>query len=701
MDDINFSMTYVALKMFGKQLYANMSAAIAELVANGLDANAENVYVYMDIRDKNNATIAIYDDGDGMDYENMKQNYAIVGKNKRDKLEPQEARKKMGRKGIGKLAALYLSNKYYVITRREKSKNTRVWMLDVSNVEDENIPPKLQEIQYPFQKEHIFQKELNEKNKGTVILLENVLVKNFGQAAEDALEYKLANYFLTSNIEQNIKLCVLKNKNDKIEFKDVEKNIAFKNMAVIYSTDTTVFESIKYDRICLKDKNLKTKDQTYKTQREVLPIPEIVDTTFKDENGKSEKVSNYIQGDISIDGKSYEYRLEGWIGIHSTIEANDAKLNCDNFRKNMHYNPNQLRVYVRNKLATSNFLNYLGMTATFLNYIEGEISFDILDVEDLEDIATAGRDDFSVQDIRVKLLAQLSKGIVNKLVSQRQKIADKMKEYSLQIDQKIEEEEKKKIRSKFRNGAIKSKHVLEHLPADEQAAIEDDYVQFTRAANLSNATDLIFISHKFDCKVFGEFLIDILIKMYPPIKSRIIFSSSSDYGIPQGQDILDYLKTCFRADMHVIFLFSKSFYDSNVCLAEAGAAWSTNKKYSSFVIDIGFSDIDNPINRNQKGAVLVSMQEQDIKDFAKELIRIMKSVKVEQEFVEADIVEIINEEYEKYKDKLKIPQYVPHRKFQIVPKCSTCNHKMKIECSDGELKYTCECGNSQKADVTL
>ena len=338
MDDIDFSMTYVALKMFGKQLYANMSAAIAELVANGLDANAENVYVYMDIRDKNNATIAIYDDGDGMDYENMKQNYAIVGKNKRDKLEPQEARKKMGRKGIGKLAALYLSNKYYVITRREKSKNTRAWMLDVSNVEDENIPPKLQEMQYPFQKEHIFQKGLNEKKKGTVILLENVLVKNFGQAAEDALEYKLANYFLTSNIEQKIKLCVLKNKNDKIEFKDVEKNIAFKNMAVIYSTDTTVFESIKYDRICLKDKNLKTKDQTYKTQREVLPIPEIVDTTFKDENGKSEKVSNYIQGDILIDGKSYEYRLEGWIGIHSTIEANDAKLNCDNFRKNMHYN---------------------------------------------------------------------------------------------------------------------------------------------------------------------------------------------------------------------------------------------------------------------------------------------------------------------------------------------------------------------------
>ena len=91
-------MTYLALKMFGKQLYANMSAAIAELVANGLDANAENIYVYMDIRDKNSATIAIFDDGDGMDETAMEKNYAVVGRNKRENLEPEEASKKMGRK---------------------------------------------------------------------------------------------------------------------------------------------------------------------------------------------------------------------------------------------------------------------------------------------------------------------------------------------------------------------------------------------------------------------------------------------------------------------------------------------------------------------------------------------------------------------------------------------------------------------------
>ena len=699
MKNIDFSMTYLALKMFGKQLYANMSAAIAELVANGLDANAENIYVYMDIRDKNSATIAIFDDGDGMDETAMEKNYAVVGRNKRENLEPEEASKKMGRKGIGKLAALYLSNTYYVITKKVEQKEARAWKLDVSNFQEDNSTPQLVEVEYPFADPIIFAEKLKKSGKGTIILLNNVLIKNFGEAAEDALEYKLANYFLTDELSKKIRLCVLRKNDDPVVFSEVKKNIAYKNMAVIFTTDVDKFSDIAQDDVYYHDKNLKTKSQIYNEKREILVLPDTIETTIKDEKGKSEKVRKNSSGEIEIDGKKYTYELKGWIGIHATIESEDAKLNCDNYRKNMHYNPNQLRVYVRNKLATSHFLNYLGMTATFLNYIEGEISFDILDVEGLEDIATAGRDNFSVQDERVKLLIALAKGIVGRLVSKRQKIADNIGENRKRVELELEENSKREIKSRFQRGAIKSKSILEKLPKEEQEAIEDDYVQFSRAANLSNATKMIFISHKTDCKEFGELLIDVFLAVYPPIKSSIIFSSDSDYGVPQGQDILEYLKTCFREDMHVIFLFSKSFYDSNVCLAEAGAAWGTNKQYTNFVIDIGFGDISEPINRNQKGAVLVNLQEQDYKDFAKEVIRILKSVGVEQEFEVDSVLEIVKGQVNKHMEQLLVPEYIPRRKFQIVPKCSNCNHKMIVKCIEGNLKYTCECGNELNADI--
>lgn len=255
------------------------------------------------------------------------------------------------------------------------------------------------------------------------------------------------------------------------------------------------------------------------------------------------------------------------------------------------------------------------------------------------------------------------------------------------------------IKERFRKGAIKSKNIIEKLSKGEQEALENDYVQFSRASNLSNATKNIFISHKSDCKEFGNLLIDVFEEVYPSIKNSIIFSSNSDYGVPQGQDIHEYLKTCFRGDMHVIFLFSKSFYDSNVCLAEAGAAWGTNKQYTNFVIDIDFGDISEPINRNQKGAVLINMKEQDYKDFAKEVIRILKSVGVEQEFKLNNVIEIIKRQVNKRKKQLFAPRYIPKRKFQIVPECSKCHNIMNVHYVGKWLKYRCACGTELPANI--
>jgi len=692
MKNIDFSMTYWALKTFGKQLYANMSAAIAELVANGLDAEATEVYVHMDIINKDSATIAIFDNGNGMDDTILENAYAVIGRNKREGLKEEVASKIMGRKGIGKLAALYLSNSYSIITKTEEMDSPRCWTLSIPQKQQDDVIPQLKEVLYPLSDDDVFGEQLLKNEKGTIILLRNVKISNFGEAAEEALEHKLANYFLVENLSQKIYLCVLRDKKDTIEYKPVEKNIALGNMAVIYSTDLDKFSELNGNTIYFKDKALKTKEQIFKTTREILSIPNEIETTIRESGGISKKVTNQSAGVLEIDGKTYSYNLDGWIGIHSSIEQMDAALNCDNFEKNMHYNPNQLRIYVRNKLATSSFLNYLGMTAAFLNYIEGEISFDILDVEGLEDIATAGRDNFSVHDERVKLLIALCKGIVGKLVAKRQKIADAMSKNRDIVEALINEQERNEIKSRFRKGTIKSKNVFEKMTKEEQEAVEDDFVQFSRAANLYRDTKRILISHKADCVEFGNFLIDILLKIAPILKDNIIFTSSSDYGVPQGYDICSYLNECFRDDIYVIFLFSKSYYDSNVCLAEAGAAWGTNRKYTNFVIDMPFGDISDPINRNQKGAKLIFSSEEDKKDFAKELIRIVNSVGIEKNYIVDDIVKIIDDVQLQYTGKLSVPTYRPYRKFQAIPKCSNCNHAMILNEDNSQLKYTCECG---------
>ena len=105
---IPFNFTYFAMKLLGKNLYSNPWTAVSEIVANGIDAGAKNVYVLIDMRNKEKAVVEIFDDGSGMSFEDLSEKYTLIGRNKRLGSDNREG-KTLGRKGIGKLAALYLS----------------------------------------------------------------------------------------------------------------------------------------------------------------------------------------------------------------------------------------------------------------------------------------------------------------------------------------------------------------------------------------------------------------------------------------------------------------------------------------------------------------------------------------------------------------------------------------------------------------
>lgn len=139
---IYFDFSYAALKLLGKNLYSNAANAISELVANGLDAKAKNVYVYIDMSDKEHSIIEIIDDGIGMNYNDLASKYVWIGRNKRNDEELLEDEKKnvMGRKGIGKLAALYLSNNYYILTKKKGDSIINQWEINLSKYQDSDFP---------------------------------------------------------------------------------------------------------------------------------------------------------------------------------------------------------------------------------------------------------------------------------------------------------------------------------------------------------------------------------------------------------------------------------------------------------------------------------------------------------------------------------------------------------------------------------
>ena len=82
-DKIEFNFTCYALKLLGQNLYSNPWTAVSEIVANGIDAKANNIYILVDLFDKDSAQIEVIDDGYGMTYHDLCEKYTIIGRNKK------------------------------------------------------------------------------------------------------------------------------------------------------------------------------------------------------------------------------------------------------------------------------------------------------------------------------------------------------------------------------------------------------------------------------------------------------------------------------------------------------------------------------------------------------------------------------------------------------------------------------------------
>lgn len=422
-DTIYFNFSYFALNLLGKGLYSNAWTAIAELVANGLDAGASTVKIYINMVNKENAVIEIFDNGCGMDYKDLAEKYTLIGRNKREDIITEEIKQElMGRKGIGKLAALYLSNKYYLISKTNAGESA--WCLDASDVRDSDVPHLDRVSINDINIESI--KAWNKFSTGTMIKLTNVNLTHIGIQTIAGFKSRLANFYLLNALKGQIKVAVVITNKQEIVFEKVEKVIAFKNMYAFYNNTDIDFSNRLSNDVFIKSKVEEIKNK----RREV----EVIDPEEFCIKGKR----RFLKANGQLTDREIEYEMKGWIGIHTSLSKEDTILNDPHFTKNRAYTPNQLRLYVRKKLAIENFMDYIKSNQAFANYIEGEISFDILDEDELGDIATSNRQGFIEDDERIVLLNKILNPIINKLIRSRAKIGKKIGEEEDAYYEKIE-----------------------------------------------------------------------------------------------------------------------------------------------------------------------------------------------------------------------------------------------------------------------
>ncbi len=664
------------LRLLGAQLYGDTPSIISELVQNAYDADAKKVW--LTINTKNPATITVQDNGIGMTPSEVNSRFLNIGQNRRMEhpLSP-SGRKVLGRKGIGKLAVFSLAKVVDVFSICNGEVAACRLDFDQITLHDSD-PESLDDSKVNFSPEF-----LSPSGSGTMIVLRNIQ-KDISRS----LNYIINRLTRTFEVnEEDFKIFVRRNNEDFHELSRKELDF-FNYMDTIVTFGDEFSQKIqlvKSNSISQKYKYLKRYDDLCAEKKfQIMPYQ----ISVLDKNGIETNVN---------------FSFKGWLGtIHERPSfKNFVKTSYESEGKTkfeVSITDNRITVFSRGKIGEFDILPKVQTNRIADAYIIGEIYVDLFEDDDLSDMAISNRRGYDETDQRYVQLIRVITDVVS-FITRKKEAINKQKKKDGELQGAAN------IKIKFEAQSPKTQRAIqEKFSLQEQQDFQEELFQFGRAINLSNTTKKIFISHKTECAIFGKFLVRCFELSGMDIRENIIFTSMTELGVPYDQDIYNYLKDCFRDDLYVIFLFSKSFYNSNVCIAETGAAWATNKKYSNIVLDMGFGGIDKPINNSQIGISLADLEADDL------ILKLQSLVNNAFSLIgytplpnEKRIEQSIKTAFDEYKDLLIMPPYMPQRKYLATPVCPKCGSQMELQLQDdGTLIYTCiarNCNNQIDAEV--
>lgn len=337
MKQISFSTANHAVAHLGRNLYSTTPPALAELVANSYDAYATKVDIKIE-----NSYIVIADNGKGMNIDELDQKYCIIGNPKQSEkpINDLPTRKPMGKKGIGKLAAFSIGNKYEVFT---KTKGSQQWISFTLDYNEMLRNPCYAEIN-SLEKLPSEYADYMDFDSGFIVKIFD-LRRRFTSASESNLISQLSKRFYLTSDDFSLKI-----DNEEIE---LSKNSYYNDLQLVMYFGYTESE------IC------NIFDNTG------IQVEEFIDN--------DPKISNYIISN----------KIKGWIG--SVAKPKD--LSKDG-------NGAFVIAYMNNKIADENIFKNKLDARLASQYIVGEIHVDFLDTDD--DPITSSRQGLDESNDEVK-----------------------------------------------------------------------------------------------------------------------------------------------------------------------------------------------------------------------------------------------------------------------------------------------------------
>jgi len=675
MFEYKISIDKKVIAILGPHLYGDTASIIAELISNSYDADADNCWVK--IRTGASPEIIIEDDGIGMTPDEVNKYFLDIGYDRRDaRAVTKKGRAVFGRKGIGKLAAFSLAKKIELYSSKDGKKAGCI--LDYDKITRENKDPDA----IPDDAISFAPERLSPDGTGTRLVLKDI------QKNVNTTYYYLINRLIRNFSIPLEKFKVRLSKNDQ-----APSTVNYSDLDFFGQMDTIITIGSEF-----KEKGNLVKANTIEEKYKRVFCYE---DDFKDSKKAPAQVPRHIVA-LGKDGQQKEIDLvfKGWIGtivdkkhLRGLVKKDGASKEEE---ESISINDNRITVFSRKRIGEYDVLPKVQTTEVNDAYVIGEIHADIFEDDQLVDMAISNRRGYEETDERYRALMGELKSLVRFIVTRKDEV---MRARNVDKDK----EESDKLKEAFASKTQTMEILKKRLDDEERNAVADENFQFMRAAKLGQNTRRILISHNSENKEYGLFIMRIFELLGLDKASNFIFTSDSLTNVPHGRDIHDYLKDCFREDIYVIFLFSRHFYDSNVCIAETGAAWATNKNHSIIVIDIDFGDIDKPINNAKCGLVLSDLAKLD----KTETTKFVKTVYEHLSLIapkDAEILKAIDQTVKEFTGKLSTDSFLPARKYQAHPLCSepTCGNAMILKKSGVSLNYECKtpkCGKKLKAKI--
>lgn len=583
------------LELLGPSLYTNIYYIIAELVANAYDADAHNVYII-----DRQESIIVEDDGKGMSYSGGEidkyLNVARISRNSEEDEETALGRKRMGRKGVGKLAALSVSENVLVKTVVDGEKSGFVLSRTVN---EDRLLESIDESEIAFEKI---------SSHGTAIVMLNPQYKL--HATTTAIKRNLLKIF--PMVSEDFKIHIIRGKEEEI-ISDFDKE-----MINELSTLITIGDEFKH-------------------------LTSYFETDFKNNISELCEERDTIKLSLSMknkkgEEKEYILQINGWIGTYSTTRG--RKVEITDFPDNF------VSLFANKKMGEFNVLPAVGQNKLNEVFVVGQLHIDLFELTELPDMALSNRQGYKTDDLRYQkvleivrntllpdILKMRDKYVALKKDEKKRELLKRQKADEIKLKTSVDDFKKKSAKGVAQKVSKKLGGVTEKQAEEIRNIVEEEINANSPDLGIKSIVDSnkkkILISQTYNDKDLADIVFKMLLYNGVPVED-IIYTNCDDEKarIPEVANgksgIYDYLRDFFvnsysTQKIYIIFITSSNTRNSWGALTEVGAAWITQINHKIF--NIADFRPEHPLDdesqwhisvRNQDGELTMSRLSSDI-----------------------------------------------------------------------------------------